>query len=1154
MKRSLKKYKKGSQLPQHGTGATVGGAVGAGAGMALNLLVPGLGTVAAPLTGALGTMIGETFDSKPDYEAMQRNQEAAERIKYGPKQENPYVDNTQKNFNFPYGGTIDQHMMNPNAELELEETFQTPDGTVGRVDGPSHDNGGIEVNLPEGTRIFSDRLKHNGKTFAKLTKPITTKIANLEKKLKDNPQDLATANSVYLLNQQLDHYFDVQETNKSNEEMKRTLKMAKGGLIHYVNGGPALGKINPRTGQPYSRDEVSSYYNYSDMLPDPFGMQYGGLDNQGKQLFGNYEDVSQKNPRYNNLTTNPINQKSLKPNVNEEYSIPNMYGFKDRTDLYKTQPPLTTMQPNNVPSVTAGQQLTPDQEFKLSTSPASTKTSTTPPTEGFFSKNIGTLGQVGVGLGSAALRAYNLSKVKAPQRMRSLDFSRSMYNPNLVDYSANINEANRTALSAMDQAQRGFGSSAAAQAFKNKARLNQLEQTGKIYQGQENANTQLLNEARTRNADLRMREMVANQDIDRQNLENQYNYDAWKAQQQNAIVQDLMGTAGDVFGGVQKFKNQKEMANILAKSRESSVNKDIFGGTDFWENAYGGTIRSLRQFTEGGEASSQQPKPKPKLKTPQTNYGFEKYYNRPELFEEDSINYTNLDDFKQYLLMKITPKLPEAQKYSDSANWYNNEVFKIMKNNANAWKNPTLAPILRNYEERYHENNRKLNELQMPYNAAFDKLPLGAKYRMILDEPMPEIPQKRNGGTIRSLRKMPTGGTVGNQYRQALEQKAVGPNVQTVDNAALMDAEYTKALELGQDKYTSSVTGLDYKVLPKAEKRLLAANMWKETHGSAPTKKQEEATIKAIEGKTTKSTKANEVKNALTSADYTNAINKVWTPANLTPEEQAAYNQKEKGFFDNVEDYASQAGSALMTNLQRGKDIVNKRLQNIDKNAIPDVSSNQRLQMEGNKYIAEDIKSLSKKGAAVAKEQGKKAISSGKEVGKELIPTSIRALATDIINKHFGGNTEITEKFFTKSQLDKIEKLAKGKLKQSQLDKNTLSAINSYNDYNAIDDEDLNNIFSQWGDAKNIRNTLGRFNPRIENDTLYINETYDYNEKADKNKSNFSYPEWVEDWKKEGYSSPLAYFRSMGSYMGSAPGENNTRINVKIPLKRKLNS
>lgn len=1030
MKRSLKKYKKGSQLPQHGTGATVGGAVGAGAGMALNLLVPGLGTVAAPLTGALGTMIGETFDSKPDYEVMQRNQEAAERIKYGPKQENPYVDNTQRNFNFPYGGIIDQHMMNPNAELELEETFQTPDGTVGRVDGPSHDNGGIEVNLPEGTRIFSDRLKHNGKTFAQLTKPITTKIATLEKKLKDNPQDLATANSVYLLNQQLDHYFDVQETNKSNEEMKRTLKMAKGGLIkradgsyskrglwdnirankgsgkkptkemleqekkikaqekqmggyiyaegginnpgfralpeevqqkiianmamggymypiggslmndpmfaeggklpkevlmprlqahmspaevdeyleeygsggytvrktnerkgkthvvigpdgtkkyfgdpkmgekgkskygkeafyarhaknlknnpyfrayaratweeggvltdlnttyiptegedymeyakggihikpenkgkftawakshgmgvqeaashvmankedysptivkranfaknaagwkhyhggliHYVNGGPALGKINPRTGQPYSRDEVSSYYNYSNMLPDPFGMQYGGLDNQGKQLFGNYEDVSQKNP----LSSFPL----------KEVNIDDV----DLSGLGETTMP-STRNFSNVDDAT----LFGEKTFGTKPTLSGINTKDNPPggpktTEGFFSKNIGTIGQISAGLGSAALRAYNLSKVKAPGKMRSLDFSRSMYNPNLVDYSANINEANRTALSAMDQAQRGFGSSAAAQAFKNKARLNQLEQTGKIYQAQENANTQLLNEARTRNADLRMREMVANQDIDRQNLENQYNYDAWKAQQQNAIVQDLMGTAGDVFGGVQQFKNQTEMANILAKAREGSVNIDTL----------------------------------------------------PEYLQQSYFNTLSASDKAAF-------------------------------------------------------NQRRVNRGLSPF--AYGGM----------------IKEFKNGGMYRSLRKMPTGGTIGNQYRQSLQQVINQP---TIDKASLMDAEYAAALEAGKNKYTSSVTKLDYKVLPKNEKRLYAANMWKEIHGTAPTKKQEEATIKAIEGKTTKSTKANEVKNALTSADYTSAINKVWTPANLTPKEQAYYQMQE---------------------------------------------------------------------------------------------------------------------------------------------------------------------------------------------------------------------------------------------------------------------
>lgn len=994
-KRTLSKtvYKYGGKLPQHGTGATVGSAVGGATAMSLNLLVPGLGFAAAPVGTALGSMIGETFDDKgPSQEELQRQQETADRIKYGPKQENPYVDVTQKNFNFPYGGVIDEHMANPNAELELEETFQTPDGTVGRVDGPSHDNGGIEVNLPEGTKIFSDRLKYkNGRTYAQITKPITTKIAKLEKKLQDNPQDVASANTVYLLNQQLDHYFDDQETNKSMKEMKRTLKMANGGmikradgsysrrglwdnirankgsgkkptaemlkqeakiranekamggyiseyevggittqpkpkpkvinkrlifgqgqsadtlnipnnikigitpndsalmvtklgltpndvenlkeiqedqlwnainrnpndsrfprsefgnwfksqlngdnryrfqnrdyrieqyseggtnnpgfralpeevqanilanmgmggemyslggrlmndhmyaeggklpkevlmprlqahmspaeveeyldeygsggytvrktnerkgkthvvigpdgtkkyfgdpkmgekgkskygkeafyarhkknldknpyfrayaratwqeggtigeegmnqeplfeykdggiyikpenrgkftayakahgkgvqemashimankedysptlvkranfaknaakwkhehggLIHYPNGGPVLGQINPRTGKAFSRDEVSTYYDFADMLPTPFGMEYGGLDSQGNQRFGNYNQLSLPSPVNPQETISPrlpqrpqpgalaapspVNAQlpytSVAPDVTVPFTPENpVFGFTDRTDLFPKQPAQITMQPSTTPPVTAGQTLTPDKEVTFTTGTTS-KTPTTPTTkpESWASRNMGTIGQVGAGLAGAALRAYNLSKVKAPEKLSSLDFSSSMYNPDLVDYSANINAANRSAISAMDEAQRGFGSSAAAQAFKNKARLNQLETTGKIYQGQENVNKQLLNEARQRNQQVRMQEQAANQDIARQNMENAYNYNVWKQQQKNQIIQDLMGTAGDVFGGIQQFKNQKEMANVLAKARENEVNID----------------------------------------------------------------------------------------------------------------------------------------------------------------------------------------------------------------------------------------------------------------------------------------------------------------------------------------------------------------------------------------------------------------------------------------------------------------------------------------------------------------------------------------------------------------------------------------------------
>ncbi len=144
--------------------------------------------------------------------------------------------NTSTNMMFPDGGMVlNYDDPNANAELELQETFQMPDGTVGNVDGPSHEMGGIAVDLPEGTRIWSDKLKHNGKTFAKHTKPITNKIARLEKEIAKSPNNSeAKENSIALLNQQLDYYFDTQETNKQNTEMKRTLR--EGGMIKRADG------------------------------------------------------------------------------------------------------------------------------------------------------------------------------------------------------------------------------------------------------------------------------------------------------------------------------------------------------------------------------------------------------------------------------------------------------------------------------------------------------------------------------------------------------------------------------------------------------------------------------------------------------------------------------------------------------------------------------------------------------------------------------------------------------------------------------------------------------------------------------------------------------------------------------------------------------
>lgn len=132
---------------------------------------------------------------------------------------------------YPHGGVVVNDQPGANAELELQEQMQLPDGTVMGVDGPSHENGGIEVNAPEGTRVFSDRLKLDGKTYAKHAKTINNKIAKLDKK----PETTATKNTTMLFEKQLDDLFNTQEAVK---EMKAQKKMfANGGTIPAEKNG-----------------------------------------------------------------------------------------------------------------------------------------------------------------------------------------------------------------------------------------------------------------------------------------------------------------------------------------------------------------------------------------------------------------------------------------------------------------------------------------------------------------------------------------------------------------------------------------------------------------------------------------------------------------------------------------------------------------------------------------------------------------------------------------------------------------------------------------------------------------------------------------------------------------------------------------------------
>lgn len=93
------------------------------------------------------------------------------------------------------------------GEIEAEggEVIQTPEGETATLEGPKHEAGGIPlstegdpnaVNIPEGTQIFSDRVKGtDGKTMATRKELRDKKRASIEDLLSKNPTDKLRVNA-----------------------------------------------------------------------------------------------------------------------------------------------------------------------------------------------------------------------------------------------------------------------------------------------------------------------------------------------------------------------------------------------------------------------------------------------------------------------------------------------------------------------------------------------------------------------------------------------------------------------------------------------------------------------------------------------------------------------------------------------------------------------------------------------------------------------------------------------------------------------------------------------------------------------------------------------------------------------------------------------
>lgn len=97
-----------------------------------------------------------------------------------------------KRANFAKNASKWKHAMGGTAtpiEVEDNEVMQMPNGNMVKMNGATHEQGGIDTTVPQGTKIYSDRLQIDGKTMAERKLAREKTLARLDKLIAKNPQD-----------------------------------------------------------------------------------------------------------------------------------------------------------------------------------------------------------------------------------------------------------------------------------------------------------------------------------------------------------------------------------------------------------------------------------------------------------------------------------------------------------------------------------------------------------------------------------------------------------------------------------------------------------------------------------------------------------------------------------------------------------------------------------------------------------------------------------------------------------------------------------------------------------------------------------------------------------------------------------------------------
>ncbi len=251
-----------AKIKNYGQGSTVGSLIGTGVG-ALGFIG---GPQLAALTVPLGQQLGSTIGSKFDKQTLETNpiQAMPQNVEFNQGQ----TQNIYAMGGMP--GGINAQM----AEVEKQEVMKTPNGQTMIADAPSHSNGGLQLPLPPGTEITSDRLvnPNTGNTFANDQAKLE-RMKNVIQKKDYRKNDKYTKNAVKILTAASDKVFQNQEAMKMPQPLVQN-QFSHGGVMQYPEGGftnlqDNWGGLN--TGLQYQSNQPTMYQTQMGGTPDAYG-------------------------------------------------------------------------------------------------------------------------------------------------------------------------------------------------------------------------------------------------------------------------------------------------------------------------------------------------------------------------------------------------------------------------------------------------------------------------------------------------------------------------------------------------------------------------------------------------------------------------------------------------------------------------------------------------------------------------------------------------------------------------------------------------------------------------------------------------------------------------------------------------------------------